>query len=427
MFGRHSISAKYSVLSNFFGVGNEEEIDVGIVEHIILDEDDENIIEIQSSEENPKLVSAYIGRARIRGVDDFSVNKNQLTFYTPLIPDEGIPIVGETVQLVGIAGVRYYKRIANSDLNIGNARDNAEEQLSEKTDETKGSASSYSEVSQTSTTNSQTPERDSTIGEYFEPQVIHSLKLYEGDKIIQSRFGQSIRFSGYNNSENEFSPTLIIRNRENDESVNNLKRNDITEEELNKDGSIIAMVSDKYKIPFQPGLIDDGGSSNFKTTPINFELPEEYVGQDQILINSERIILSAKSQEMIFFSKGDYGFISDGTFKIDNGEGGADLDFGGNINITADRNDSRFYLFTGTGEVWLNTNDRGQSRGTNQKEPIARAATLVDLLSKLIDAITQQVYATPAGPSAQGPLNIAAFKQIQGQLDKIKSDYNFTD
>ena len=34
------------------------------------------------------------------------------------------------------------------------------------------------------------------------------------------------------------------------------------------------------------------------------ELPEEYVGQDQILINSERIILSSKANEMIFFSKG---------------------------------------------------------------------------------------------------------------------------
>jgi hypothetical protein len=52
---------------------------------------------------------------------------------------------------------------------------------------------------------------------------------------------------------------------------------------------------------------------------------------------------------------------------------------------------------------------------------------LVKLLSELIDAITQQVFATPAGPTATGPLNNAAFKKIQGQLDKIKSTLNFTE
>ena len=50
-------------------------------------------------------------------------------------------------------------------------------------------------------------------------EKIHKLKLYEGDTILESRFGdQSIRFSGYNNDDNTFSPTIIIRNRESDPS-----------------------------------------------------------------------------------------------------------------------------------------------------------------------------------------------------------------
>ena len=48
------------------------------------------------------------------------------------------------------------------------------------------------------------------------------LKLFEGDTIIQSRFGQSIRFSGYNNSERKLHPSIIIRNRENNNSQNEL-------------------------------------------------------------------------------------------------------------------------------------------------------------------------------------------------------------
>ena len=208
--------------------------------------------------------------------------------------------------------------------------------------------------------------------------------------------------------------------------LNNLEKNDITEEDLNKDGSIIAITSQDYKIPFQPGLIDDGGSSNFKTTPIKFELPEEYVGQDQILINSERIILSSKANEMMFFSKGNYGFISDGKFTIDNGEQGADLDFGGEVNITTDRNNSNFYIKTGKGNVWVNTNDNGESKTTGQKEPFARGETLVQTLDKLITAITNQIYATPCGPTAN-LLNVAEFEAIRAELDQIKSTLNFTE
>ena len=162
-------------------------------------------------------------------------------------------------------------------------------------------------------------------------------------------------------------------------------------------------------------------------SPIEFELPEEYVGQDQILINSERIILSSKAKEMMFFSKGNYGFISDGKFTIDNGEQGADLDFGGEVNITTDRNNSNFYINTGKGNVWVNTNDSGESKTTGQKEPFARGETLVQTLDKLITAITNQIYATPTGPTAKGPLNIAEFEAIRAELDQIKSTLNFTE
>jgi len=265
------------------------------------------------------------------------------------------------------------------------------------------------------------------LGEYFEEQQVNKLKFYEGDSVLQSRFGQSIRFSAYNNEEKTYSPTIILRNRQNDESINNLKPGDLVEEDLNKDGSIIALTSQDYKIPFQPGLVDDGGSSNFETTPIKFEVPEEYVGQDQVLINSERIIISSKAAEMMFFSKGDYGFISDGKFTIDNGNKGAELDFGDDVIITSNRNNSNFIVTTGTGQIRLNTQDNGNSGGTNQREPLARGQTLVDILDAMISAISNQVYATPSGPSEVGPLNQPEFDRIRAKLNDIKSTLNFTE
>ena len=416
--GRKTISQQYQSASTTYGVGGKK-VDTGIVEHVILNEDDDNILQSSNSKANTKLVDVYIGSARIRKSSDFSVNKKQLQFYLPLIPDEGVPLLGETVQLVKVGGTEYYKRIPSVSINIGNARINAEKKLSEKTSDASSDASSYSEVSQTSTATSDSEERENKLGEYFTPEGIHKLRLYEGDRIIQSRFGQSIRFSGYNNEDNQFSPTIIIRNRQNSESINNLEGGEITEEDVNKDGSTILLSSNKYKINFQPGTIDDKGNTDFETNPINFELPQEYVDYDQMLLSSERIILSAKSQEMIFFSKGNYGFISDGKFTIDNGNGGADLDFGDDVNITTDRNNGNFSVNTGSGNILLNTDT------TN--EAIVRGNTLVDLLTQLIDAINQQTFNTPSGPTATGPNNRATFNDIKSKLRDALSTLNYTE
>jgi hypothetical protein len=148
-------------------------VDTGIVEHVILNEDDENILQSSNAKSNSKLVDVYIGSARVRKSSDFSVNKKQLQFYLPLIPDEGVPLVGETVQLVKVGGSEYYKRIPSVSINLGNARNNAEKKLSEKTSEASSDAGSYSEVSQTSTATSDSEERESKLGEYFTPEGIH--------------------------------------------------------------------------------------------------------------------------------------------------------------------------------------------------------------------------------------------------------------
>ena len=122
---------------------------------------------------------------------------------------------------------------------------------------------------------------------------------------------------------------------------------------------------------------------------------------------------------MLFFSKGNYGFISDGKFTIDNGNGGADLDFGDDVNITTDRNNGDFTILTGDGNIFLNT--------TEKTERVVRGDTLVELLGELIDAINQQVYNTPAGPSAVGPTNRSTFNDIKSKLQDALSTLNYTE
>ena len=131
-------------------------------------------------------------------------------------------------------------------------------------------------------------------GDYFTAeQGIHKLKLYEGDILLQSRFGQSIRLSGYNNSENVFSPTLTIRNGE---SPENRKSDDnvLDEENINEDGNIIFLGSGEKLLEWT--LPTTNSKESF------FDYPSELKG-NQILLSSDRIILSAKTSQMIFCIK----------------------------------------------------------------------------------------------------------------------------
>ena len=391
---------------------------IGIVTSVILD--DSELPEGASVQGHESKQTDLIGCASVRKLTD-SVSDAQL-FYLPYDTNNlDLPLVGESVELVKVsADTIYYKRLPSSDLNLGTAIENADVNIFSEGKNESNTSSDYSEVSQTGISNSESEsDRKAKIGKYFEPTQINPLKVYEGDKIIQSRFGQSIRFSGYNNTDNILSPTLLIRNRQNSQSINELEFGSQTEEDVNKDGSTILLSSNKYKINFQPGTIDDKGGTDFETNPINFELPQEYVDYDQMLLSSERIILSAKSQEMIFFSKGNYGFISDGKFTIDNGNAGADLDFGDDVNITTDRNNGNFTVNTGTGNILLNTD--------STSEAVVRGNTLVDLLTKLIDAINKQTFNTPAGPTAVGPNNRADFNDIKSKLKDALSTLNFTE
>ena len=153
-----------------------------------------------------------------------------------------------------------------------------------------------------------------------------------------------------------------------------------------------------------------------ETTPIYAEEPE-LKGTDQVLINSGRIILSSKDSEMLFYSKGNYSFISDGKLTIDNGLDGADMDFNGDVLITT--NDNNFTILGGAGEIYLNTE--------SDAEPLARGETLITILGELCTAINAQIFSTPAGPTMLGPNNRGDFDSIKSKLDTILSTLNYTE
>ena len=134
------------------------------------------------------------------------------------------------------------------------------------------------------------------------------------------------------------------------------------------------MSSRDFQIPFVPGVVDDKGNSDFETKPDTFkDYPSaDKLKGDQVLISSGRLIFSAKSAEMIFYSRGNYGFISDGYMSIDN-KGGIDITTGDNINITTTDND--LSILAGQGRINI---------GDDSEEQLVRGNALVDLLSELL-------------------------------------------
>ena len=359
-----------------------------------------------------------IGAIQYRDFNDKVTPAEELPIAFPYdLNYKSLPLENESVEVLTRNGIKLYKRIG---IDITPNANEAYNQISNLykplTEEGGGTTEEYRQTEQTniSNTTDNTGEAESDkYGDYFKVnKKIRKLSLNEGDTLIESRFGQSIRFSGFNNPNRNFAPTIILRNGERLSTQNGRVFN--TVEDVNRDGSIILLGSGQYKLPFQPGTVDENGTSDFSTTPVSFgDYPSELLG-DQILINSGRIILSAKNAEMIFYSKKNYGFISDGALSIDNLLG-IDVNVGDDINVTT--NDASVNIISGNGNINL---------GTNEVEPLVKGDTLVEILSELIDQILLQNYLTPSGPSKIEPENGPAFRSIKAKLKTILSQFNNT-
>ena len=384
----------------------------GFVYDVILDETHPAI-----KDSNGKLNVSYIGCVQFRYANDSASDYTNLSIAFPFDKNfKNLPVKNETIEIFQAGSTVMYRRIGQDITpNINAGQNQITLHYGDKT-KLENKTTEYSKVAETGITKSNVNQslQLNGFGKYFNVEPgIHKLKLYEGDSLVETRFGQSIRFSGYNNAKNVFSPSIVIRNSESQIT----RKKPITEsiiEDINRDGSIITMTSDQYELPFLPGTVAESGTGDFQTTPQSFQqYPSKLIG-DQILISSGRLVFSAKNAEMIFYSKKNYGFISDGAMSIDNARG-IDISVGGDINVLT--NDRSVHLYTGNGSIIL---------GSQGLEPLVKGQTLVDILGELIDTIVAQQYLTPSGPTKIGPENVPKFASIKSKLNSMLSKLNQT-
>ena len=123
-------------------------------------------------------------------------------------------------------------------------------------------------------------------GKYFVsmPKITRTLDLYEGDVVMQGRFGQSIRLAGSNpnidlpwkSTTNSASPITIIRNGY------------LPVEDFETDSAGIWLISDQEVIlPLQA------------TLPTDFQSNRDNFGSGQIVLYSDRIVIGSRTDSIL--------------------------------------------------------------------------------------------------------------------------------
>jgi len=318
---------------------------------------------------------------------------------------------------------------------------------------------------------------EGALGRYFLTNPnIRSLKRYEGDSVIESRFGQSIRFGAYddnrendkayslnpadefdkgytdynigNRKTNNFfnnkyevgggNPMILFRNRQRPlkktspiklhdalPEISSIDINNLTDpernaggymlEDINNDGTSIHItsgctiskfVTTCYKKLFSDDVREEvsefcpDGATKFKYPILN---------KDQLVLNTDRIILSSRLSETFHFSKKRYAIVTDSEYTLDAHE---------QVVITTNTktviNSPAIYL--------------GQYNETN--EPVLLGQTTVDWLFDLCEWLKTHVHwyfhsHPDAGgatlPFTQIPVQLFALQELEDRLSTLMS------
>lgn len=342
----------------------------------------------------------------------FPFDKNNFTY----------PIPGETVFIVKFSDEYLY--LPYSVTQYPNYREDyktsvaSQEKPIPKVANNNEKQKSYNESKTTgiSGTSGQTAS-DKQTKKYKVNEKIKFLKPKEGDTILSGRVGNTIRFSEFFLTEDDktSSPSIFIRNFQNKE-LDDKPIGTLIEEDINKDGSSIYIVSNKVKVPFKETV--EKAKVGFKPYPNS----TDFTGH-QIFINSDRLIFSAKKEQFILFSKKNAGIITDAKFSVD-AKDEIYLHNEKNITIHSKGSNKIFLNSDSGGKIYLGK-DTGEGGAGSSVQKMVLGGELVQILGEILDAINQQVYLTPSGPTSPGPTNASVFSSIKSKLNTLLSAKNF--
>lgn len=300
---------------------------------------------------------SWIGRILVRPIiSEKTTDKDKLLWAFPLEHNiSEYPLVNELVAVVKYNGKLFYTRKinfrnwvqGNLDFAINNAISREDNLELYSTNKYQGKKLSY-------TSHKNTQSYKGFAGQYYViNNRIRNLKRWEGDLTIESRHGQSLHFTAYDDNrinddghpsyidykDGHGNPMLLIRNRQrpilqegqvlelrnspNKATIigNKYEKNigGYIKEDINHDGSSIHITSGKtisqwvttcYKKMYGTGE----ETSKFQGVT-DFKFP--ILNEDQIILNTDRLILSSRYGETFHFSKKRYSVVTDNEYTVD--------------------------------------------------------------------------------------------------------------
>ena len=230
------------------------------------------------------------------------------------------------------------------------------------------------------------------LGEYFtENPSIKPLKKFEGDVLIESRVGSSIRFgttvrskgkalSNWSTGSFNGDPITIIRNGQGQQGQVAFLP---TEENINNDNSSIYLTSGQ-QIPLEVSSTREYLSYKKIPQPI-----KEY-SRDQILLNSGRLVFNSNIDSIMLSSAQSINLNSNSSVNIDTPE----------LNIQSDR---------------INLGSKGAS------EPVLYGDLTVEVLISMVDALEGIIEACTIADADGKPIKtLQALTLYKSQISRLK-------
>ena len=267
------------------------------------------------------------------------------------------------------------------------------------------------------------------LGENFtERDDVKKVQMYEGDILIEGRFGQHIRLGSSDkileenpnwwsegSDETLGRPVTIISNGQSVENIGELEPRDLYKTDINKDPSTIILTEN------QPTSLDlaylDLGEDDAILNTLEFDTIVD-TQNPTIQMNSGTIMLNARDNKLLGFAKAGIGLVTSGNMSID---------VTSKIESVCDEKIEEmtsYYKFTTPKmDAEATKSNLGEKAVAGSGEPMVLGNKLVDVLTKLIDAIPKYIFVGGGGPhpNQAGNPGELLHKQLKTQLKQILS------
>jgi len=238
---------------------------------------------------------------------------------------------------------------------------------------------------------------------------VRRLLSFEGDRIYQGRKGNGLRFgttvkihsnlNEWSSTGNDGDPITIITNG----YITKDKSNSLNVEEVNKEMSSIYMTSTQ-KIPLLPNRQDNINPITLPT------LPAKYINGSQLILNSDRVTLNSKKDEVMIFANTN-----------------VEISTNNIINLNSNQ-----YTHINSPIIFL-----GTKNNNTPDEPVLLGRSTIDLLNKLMTALTNLgnqltsvIIPAEGSPLAQvntaGANFVESINNTRKDLEKLLSKTTFT-